>query len=174
MSQDTQLNPPQKSTTNRTIITLAGGLAAGMVLMALAVWQLMPGMMIVSYPSKYHTVEETCVKLQEAIKAEGWVSPAVRNMNQAMAKHQVVHESPIRIVELCKAPYAHEVLSEKPELATLMPCAYGVYEGADGKVYISAMNVGLMGKMFGGVVARVMGGQVAHDEHNILQRVARM
>jgi uncharacterized protein (DUF302 family) len=91
-----------------------------------------------------------------------------------MAKHQVVHESPIRIVELCKAPYAHEVLSEKPELATLMPCAYGVYEGADGKVYISAMNVGLMGKMFGGVVARVMGGQVAHDEHNILQRVARM
>ena len=36
------------------------------------------------------------------------------------------------------------------------------------KTYLSKMNVGLMGKMFGGNIAKVMGGSVAVDEHKIL------
>ena len=56
-------------------------------------------------------------------------------------------------------------------LPTLMPCAIAVYEGDDGAVYVSGMNMGLMGKMFGGNIAEVMGGSVADDERKILSAV---
>jgi hypothetical protein len=33
------------------------------------------------------------------------------------------------------------------------------------------MNMGLMGKMFGGNIARIMGGSVSKDEAQMLERV---
>jgi hypothetical protein len=38
-----------------------------------------------------------------------------------------------------------------------------VYEKTDGKAYVSTMNAGLMGRMFGGTVAKVMSGPVARE-----------
>ncbi len=52
-----------------------------------------------------------------------------------------------------------------------MPLAWGVYEGEDSKIYISRLNVGLMGKMFGGNIAKVMGGAVASEEKTILRDI---
>ena len=92
-------------------------------------------------------------------------------MNASMAKQGVEFNGKVRLVELCKAEYAHDVLETNPEVSTLMPCAFGVYEGADGAVYISGMNMGLMGKLFGGRIAEIMGNKVAHDEHAILAPV---
>jgi uncharacterized protein (DUF302 family) len=77
------------------------------------------------------------------------------------------------IVELCKAEYAKDVLSTNPEVSTLIPCAWGVYEGDDGNVYITGMNMGLMGKMFGGNIAKVMGASVAKDEKQMLKDTIR-
>jgi len=79
-------------------------------------------------------------------------------------------ERAVKIVELCKAEYAKDVLLTNPEVSTLMPCARGVYEGDDGKIYISGMNMGLMGKMSGGNIAKVMGGSVSKDEARMLER----
>ena len=73
------------------------------------------------------------------------------------------------IVELCKAEYARDVLSTNPEVSTLIPCAWGVYKGDDGNCYITGMNMGLMGKMFGGNIAKVMGASVAKDEKRMLK-----
>ena len=77
------------------------------------------------------------------------------------------------IVELCKAQYAEDVLSTNPEVSTLMPCAWGVYDGDEKKIYITGMNMGLMGKMFGGNIARIMGGSVAVDEKQMIKDVVR-
>ena len=52
-----------------------------------------------------------------------------------------------------------------------MPCAISVWEGANGEVHVSKMNTGLMGKLFGGNIARIMGGRVAKDEKAILAPV---
>jgi len=123
------------------------------------------------HESRYSDVDQTCEELKAAIEAAGWSCPAIRNMNKSMAKHGVRHDRPIRIVELCQADYAYDVLVGNPEVSTLMPCAFGVYEGADGKVYISGMNMGLMGKMLGGKIAEVMGTQVSQDEEKILEGI---
>jgi len=128
-------------------------------------------MMLVVHQSRYDSVAETSAQLKAAIEANGWKSPAIRNMNKTMAKHGIEMDKQVRIVELCNARYAKDVLMTNPEVSTLMPCAWGVYEGKDGKIYISGMNMGLMGKMFGGNIAKVMGGAVSKDEIQILKEV---
>ena len=86
-----------------------------------------------------------------------------------MENSGVIMRRQVRLVELCKADYAKDILTTNPEVSTLMPCAWGVYEGEDGKVYVSGMNMGLMGKIFGGNIAKVMGGSVAKDELSMLK-----
>ncbi len=153
------------------IFIISAGIIIGMLLLGLIVWLSMPRMMLVVHQSRYSSVEETCNKLKNAIEANGWECPAIRNMNMAMKKQGVEMEKQVWIVELCNAKYAKNVLTTNPEVSTLMPCAWGVYEGKDGNIYISGMNTGLMGKMFGGNIAKVMGGNVSKDERLILKDV---
>jgi len=143
------------------------GVFLGGVTIILAGWFLMPKMMLTVRESPYD-VEKTCEMLRKSIQENGWNCPAVRNMNQAMAKEGINMESPVCIVELCKADYARDVLQTNPEVSTLMPCAWGVYK-KNGRVYVTGMNMGLMGKIFGGNIAQVMGRKVSIDEHKILE-----
>ena len=46
-----------------------------------------------------------------------------------------------------------------------MPCRIGVYETKDGKVHIAEMDIGLMSKMFGGTIVKVMA-KVAQEEES--------
>jgi len=156
---------------NGRILYLALGAILGILLAGVAGWKSMPGMMLATHQSRYDTVDETCLQLKAAIEESGWSCPAIRDMNKTMEKHGVAMERPVKIVELCNAEYAKEVLTTNPEVSTLMPCAWGVYEGDDGKVYITGMNMGLIAKMFGGNIARVMGGPVLKDEARILEGV---
>jgi uncharacterized protein (DUF302 family) len=155
------------------VSSLVLGLLLGAVGMGIAMWLLMPSLMIVQHESKFDSIEKTVEALEASIKSHGWSVPAVRNMNKTIAKHGEQLDRQVRIIELCNAKYAKPVLVSNPEVSTLMPCAWGIYEGNDGKIYISGMNMGLMGKMFGGKVAEIMGGYVAEDEHNILAQVIK-
>jgi uncharacterized protein (DUF302 family) len=158
--------------TNKTTVAVAGGFVAGLAAAAVLMKAAMPALMLTTHESRFAGVDETAAALKGAIEASGWQCPAIRDMNAAMAKRGVSFEPPVRIVELCKAEYAKEVLTDNPEVSTLMPCAWGVYKKG-GKVYITGMNTGLMGKLFGGTIARVMGGSVSHDEREILSEVVR-
>ena len=159
----------EKKTTIRgkVLLGFAAGVLTGIVAAGAAGWILLPGLMLTTHQSPYD-VEETCLRLRRAIEANGWNCPAVRDMNQSMAQQGVEMDAPVRIVELCNAAYAKEVLQTNPEMSTMMPCAFGVYR-KDGRVYVTGLNTGLMGKMFGGNVAAVMGDRVAADERKILE-----
>jgi len=52
----------------------------------------------------------------------------------------------------------------------LMPLGIGIYEDKDGQVYISELNVGLLGMMFGGTIADVMA-DAGKDVKNIITSV---
>lgn len=145
------------------------GFLAGVCAVAIGAWQVLPGMMLEVRESPYDTVEETCDRLAAAIEEKGWSNQAIRNMNKSMAKHDVQMDRPVRVVELCNASHAKTVLNAHPEVSTMMPCAWGVYEDEDGAVYVSGMNMGLMGAMFGGTIADVMGDVVAREEGEMLE-----
>jgi len=154
----------------RILLSSLVALVVGAGVTGLVIVESMPGMMIVTRPSRLG-FEETVQAIQEGIEAEGWSSPGTINMNKSMAAHGVTLEPQVRLIQLCKAEYAKRVLETDRYVASLMPCAMAVYEGDDGRVYVSKMNTGLMGKLFGGTIAEVMGGQVAEDEHAILEGV---
>ncbi len=144
-----------------------------MVFCIVLVISLMPKMMIVTHQSRFADVDQTVSALQAAIVKEGSRSPMVRDISGTINKEGLAFDKPIRIVELCQAEYARDVLTTNPEVSTLMPCAWGVYKGQDGKVYISGMNMGLMGRIFGGNIAKVMADHVAVEEARMLKEVVQ-
>ncbi len=146
-------------------------LVAAAGLMVLSGCQSMPGQSLTVHQSKYQDIDRTCEALKAAIESQGLQCPAIRNLNKAMAKHGVHLDRQVRVVEFCKADYAHDMLKDNPEVCALMPCTFGVYEGNNGRVYISSMNQHWMSRMPGSAIERVMGKQVAQDQADILKAV---
>lgn len=173
MNSETQ-TVPEKAASGKKIYSFATGLISGIILLGLTVWQVMPGMMLSTHESRFTTVEETANALQKAVNAEkGWYSPKIRNITKTIHKHGGTLKREVLIVELCHAENAQAVLESNPEVSTLMPCAFGVYQADNGKILITGMNTGMMGKMFGGVIAEIMGGKVAEAEAKMLSTVIK-
>jgi uncharacterized protein (DUF302 family) len=145
----------------------SGGAMLGMIIMLATVLSLTPRMILKTHESCYG-VDETCQRLKQSIKKSGMNCPAIRNLNKSMAKGGVEMKSQVRIVEFCKADYARDILITDPALSAFMPCAFGVYE-KNGKIFVTSMNAGLIGNLFGGKIAEVMGQKVSSDEKSILK-----
>ena len=73
---------------------------------------------------------------------------------------------------MCQADYTHRILASENDrfISSIMPYRIAVYENADGKVYLSRMNMGLMSKFFGNNVKEVMG-EAVKDNKNILGEI---
>jgi len=148
------------------------GLVVGAILCGAAVVVAMPKMMVVTQESELG-FDETVAALESAIAEQGWVVSTVMDMNKSMAKHGVDFGPRVKVIKLCNAQYAQSVLTTDRHISTLMPCTFSVWEGDDGKVYLSRMNMSLMAKMFGGNIADVMGGRVAKDERAMLSEIVK-
>jgi uncharacterized protein (DUF302 family) len=62
-------------------------------------------------------------------------------------------------VNICNPRYASRILAKDVDrgVTAFMPLSIGVYEDKEGQVYVSQLNIGLMGMMFGGTISDVMG-----------------
>ena len=147
-----------------------GWVLLGMVLMGLIVWFVMPSMMLVTHKSR-RGYAETLAALNEAVaRKQGWKVLAVNDYQQATAPFAALEH--VGSVNVCNARYASTILtSDKNRIVSaFMPLAVGVYEDKTGQVYVTEMNVGLMGRMFGGVIAKVMG-MAGHDLDEMIATV---
>lgn len=133
-----------------------------------------PSMMLIEVESPYG-IEESIVKIKEGAeklnqaKGTKWVSPAVKPLHKSIKKHGGVDVLPVMLVDLCEPAHASHILTKDDAriVSVMMPCTISVYQKSDGKTYIGHMNAGLMGGMFGGVVAEVMR-EVDGQQHEIL------
>ena len=150
--------------------TLTIGFALGMIVAVGAAWVVMPALML-NVGSSRLTFDETVAAIQQAAAEQGWVVAGTRDLQRSLAKHGRPFGRRVKVIELCHSDYAHRVLTDRRELSALMPCSIAVYEGDDGAVHVSRMNSGLMGRMFGGSVAEIMGKHVATDVEAILAKV---
>ena len=156
---------------NRRIwVTSVVGVMIGFVLCGIVVFMAMPSLMVVTRECKLG-FDETVAALEKRIPEHGWVLSGGQpiDMSKSMAKHGVTFKPRVKLVKLCNAEYAKSVLTTDRHISCMMPCSMAVWEGDDGKVYLSEMNMALMAKMFGGNVAKVMGKKVVHDEEEILR-----
>lgn len=146
------------------------GLGMGLLVAVLLIINLIPSRMIVTDQSVL-PFDETVQSIKEAIEQQGWVLADVKEMNKSIEKHGVDFEPRVTLVELCHPQYAKAVLESNRDISTMMPCTIAVWEGDDGNVYVSRMNLRLMAKLFGGTVAEVMGGSVVKDEAQMLAQI---
>jgi len=130
---------------------------AGMALMGLIVWFTMPLLMLDRHKSKL-SYDETVTALSEALmKKQDW---DVLNVNdfQKRAKDFVTLER-VGSIDICNPRYVSKILAEDQNrgVTAFMPLDLGVYEDKKGQVFVSKLNIGLLGKMFGGTISKVMG-----------------
>ncbi len=149
----------------RSLLVWATGLVAGVVLTAVAMSSLMPGLMLREHISPYG-LAETVQRITNNAVAKGWVVSSVTPLDESVKQHGGSEVRPVRLVNLCQAQYAARILNDDQarKVSVMMPCTIAVYEKADGKVAVGTMNAGLLGRLFGGVVADVMGGPVAREQ----------
>lgn len=102
--------------------------------------------------------DDTVNKVSEAAKKNGWHVPDIRNLQEVYHKAGHKDMTKIKAITICKPHGAYKILSydKNKRLAAMMPMQLAVYERKNGDVYVSGMNIGFMGKMFGGVITEVM------------------
>ena len=130
----------------------------GMLLMGCMVWIMMPKMMLTSYKSE-NNIEETVDKLKVAINAaENWKVTGEFDFQKNI--HDAGHDKIEKVgsFAICNPKYASMILAEEPnrKVTSIMPLKIGIYQKKNGDVYVSELNIGLMGMMFGGTIAKVM------------------
>lgn len=142
---------------NKGALQAAGWVLVGMVLMGLIVWFAMPSVMLVKHKSN-RNYDDTVAALGEALKnKQDWRVLTVNDYQKSTAKFGALER--VSSINVCNPRYASKILAEDKNrgVTAFMPLAIGVYEDKAGQVYISQLNVGLLGKMFGGTIADVMG-----------------
>jgi uncharacterized protein (DUF302 family) len=135
------------------------GFVLGLLVMAVLVWQLMPRMMFNVYQSA-QGFDETVSALQKNIASKAdWKVLEFFDFKQSIDKAGYGPMTRIGAFALCNPSYASRILVEdgNKKVTAMMPLSVGVYEDAEGNVYVSEMNVKLLGMMFGGTIAEVMG-----------------
>lgn len=129
----------------------------GMVLMGLLVWLVMPRLMLVDQASP-HSYDETVSMLDAGLASRGdWRVLAVNDYQKSVASFAAIPRA--GSINVCNPRYASRILADDKDrgVTAFMPLAIGVYEDAQGRVHVSRLNVGLVGMMFGGTIAEVMG-----------------
>jgi len=127
--------------------------------MGVIVWLAMPPMMINVHKSPYG-FDETVAAVESAVTAQkGWKVAKTFDIRQNIVDAGYPEMTRVKIVTLCNPHYARRILTNDKDkvVTTMMPLGIGIYETKDGSVYMSEMNVGLVGMMFGGTIASVMG-----------------
>jgi uncharacterized protein (DUF302 family) len=139
------------------VLRAVGWVLIGMILMGLIVWFTMPSLMLIKQKSNRSYVE-TVAALGETLKTkQDWRVLTVNDYQKSTAAFGAIER--VGSVTICNPRYASKILANDRDrgVTAFMPLGLGVYEDKKGQVFVSQLNVGLLGMMFGGTIADVMG-----------------
>ncbi len=156
---------------NRNVLHAVGWLLAGMILMGIIVWFTMPSLMLIKHKSS-RNYNDTIAVLSEAIsKKQNWRMLTVNDYQKSTAPFGAIER--VGSMNVCNPRYASKILASDADrgVTAFMPLAIGIYEDKKGQVYVSSLNVGLMGMMFGGTISEVMG-MAGKDLNDVIASVA--
>jgi uncharacterized protein (DUF302 family) len=150
------------------------GIITGMILMGMLVWFTMPSLMLIEHKSPLN-YDETIAALESGIsKKKHWKVPQTSDFQKSIQEGGHGPIDHVGAVALCNPLYASRILADDKnrKVTAFMPLGIGVYEDSSGQVYISELNVGLMGMMFGGTIAEVMA-DAGKDVNDIINSVSK-
>ncbi len=149
------------------LISLVAGIVAGILLTGAVVLWMMRTRMVVAHRSR-RSFEETCSAIERTVRAHrGWGFPIDSwNFYETFRKKNQIpkHIEKLKVYFVCNSALAQKVISANPAMAGIMPCSWAVYELDDGSVHLAKMNIGMMSRMFSGVIGENMGIVAEADE----------
>lgn len=156
---------------SRSVLHAAGWVLVGMLLMGIIVWLTLPSLMLVKHKSN-RSYDDTVSALSESLKQKrDWQVLTVNDYQKSTAAFGAMERA--GSLNICNPRYASKILANDADrgVTAFMPLALGVYEDKQGQVFISQLNVGLLGMMFGGTIADVMG-MAGNDLNEVVASVA--
>ncbi|CEP67636.1 Uncharacterised conserved protein UCP021774 [Moorella glycerini] len=84
--------------------------------------------------------------VEEATAIQGMKVQHIHDV-QATLKSKGYDSEPLKIIEICNARYAHEVLAKNVLISLMMPCKINVYT-KEGKTYISALRPTMLASFY--------------------------
>lgn len=154
-----------------SVLLAAGGVLVGMVLMGLVVWFTMPSLMLIKHRSNQSYDDAVAILNEGLQKKQDWRVVKTNDYQEGTAAFRGMER--VCSVNVCNPRYASEILADDANRAVtaFMPLAIGVYEDKKGQVFVSQLNVRLLGMMFGGTIADVMG-MAGKDLNEVVASVA--
>jgi uncharacterized protein (DUF302 family) len=140
-----------------SIILSAVWVLVGMVIMGLIIWFIMPSLMLVKRRSKLNYDETVSVLSENLLKKQNWRVLTVNDYQKTTAEFIALER--VGSVTICNPRYSSKILADDKDrgVTAFMPLELGVYEDKKGQVFVSQLNIGLLGKMFGGTISEMMG-----------------
>lgn len=130
------------------------------------------------YMIAHYRIDGSFQEVEQAIKEavpqfKGWSFPIPDwQFYKAQLSKNFTYDNITNMVMhfVCKSAHANKILKVEPNMGGIMPCTWAVYETKNSEVYIAKMNIGLMSKMYSGLIREIMT-DVAKTEAAILSKV---
>ncbi len=136
------------------------------------VYRYAPGLILKENASRYD-FENTIQRFEASVLEHGWKIPFIHDLQATMLKFGKT-VGPVKVYEICHPDLAEKILNKSKEriVSTMMPCRIAIYEKADGRVYVSRMNSGLIARIMGGIINEVMQ-QAFKENEKMVHAIAR-
>jgi uncharacterized protein (DUF302 family) len=115
--------------------------------------------------------EEAVNAVEQNTAAKGFRVLHTHDVTATLAEKGFQRE-PLKIVEICNAKYAHEVLQMNVAIALMLPCPITVYTQS-GKTRITTMLPSVIGEFFPGKGVETVAAQVEKAVVEIVDAAAR-
>ena len=134
------------------------GFLAGVLFTAIVLNISAGNMMVKEFRSPYDFDKTVEVMTQRINAKEGWHVTEVIDQNHEVSVHGGFPIGNFKIIKYCHGAYSAKVLvkDENKKYGNMMPKSFAVYQKSDGSVYVSTMNGGIMGKLFGGEFEKII------------------
>ena len=117
--------------------------------------------------------EEALIKVQEALKEEGFGVLTTIDVQSTLKKKLDVDFRKYTILGACNPPYAFQALQNDLDVGLFLPCNVIIYETEDYNVYVSAINpLSVLGEIQNeklGIIAEAVSTKLQKVMENIVQ-----
>ncbi len=114
--------------------------------------------------------DETIAKVTELLKENGFGILTEIDVQATLKKKLDVDYKPYRILGACNPPFAYKSLQIEPNIGTLMPCNFVVWDEGDHRI-VSAMEPNIMGMVIDNAELKEVAGQVSKLIKSVLERI---
>jgi len=140
------------------IVWLIFGFIAGIIFSGIVISISSSEMMVKEFKSPYDFDKTVKVMTERINSKEGWHVTGIIDQNKEVTENGGFSIGNFKIIKYCNGKYSARMLKadDRKKIGNMMPKTFAVYEKSTGEVFVSTMNGGVMGKIFGGEIEKII------------------